>query len=749
MTVGLVSLGCAKNAVDLQVMVGHLVKAGFSLAPSPDDADLVLVNTCAFIESAREEAAAEILRACELKRAGRCRAVVVGGCFPQRYGACLVEAFPDVDAFLGVDELDRVAAVAKAALASRPRPARDFPPPCRVFDPPQPALRLTGPAFAYLKIAEGCAHRCAYCAIPGIRGRYRSRRPASILREAKALLATGVRELNVVAQDPMLYGVDQPARKGGRRLGLVDLLKKLDRLPGDFWIRVLYSYPSEITDDFLSWLATSPHAAKYVDVPLQHTDPRVLKAMARGGAVAASLAAADRIRAAVPGVTLRTTVMTGFPGETPAAFARLLADVRRMKFDHLGAFAFSPEEGTPAATLKGRPAASVAVRRLREVMSAQRRIWAAKAKRMVGGTFRALVVAPGVARLESQAPDVDGVVYLRKVRGRVLPAVGAFVDVTLAAVRGYDFEGVAAPARPRFEEVLPGTYLLRVPFAGVWTGIVLVRGRTARGGANVLIDSSHLPPETCLLPALADLGLGPTDIDWLLNTHVHGDHIGGHHALATQYGLKTATLASAADALRDPVKVAIRVRTRFPRNSPPPQCFLKGVEPTRLLEEGERLAGRFYALSTPGHDDDCLTWIDARTGTAFTGDSLQANGTPTQGVGFYRSLAAYQGTLAMLRARKDIRNIVCGHDYDGIGSVVKGRAAVADALAYCAARVALYDKTLRGYLGKKRPTRAQADDEDVLVPLALRLIDDVGCGRPQSLFLALHTVSEHLKGGVR
>ena len=445
-TVGLVSLGCAKNAVDLQVMAGHLVKAGFALAPTPDEADAILVNTCAFIESAREEAAAEILRACALKKAGRCRAVVVSGCFAQRYRARIQEVFPEVDAILGVDALDRVVDAVRGALGLKPRrgAAPGVPPglPARVFDPPMPALRFTGPAFAYLKIAEGCAHRCAYCAIPAIRGKYRSRKPAAILKEAKALLATGVKELNVVAQDPMLYGVDLPAsRATGRRTDLVALLRRLDRLPGDFWIRVLYSYPSEITDAYLDWLATSPHAAKYVDVPLQHTDPGVLKAMARGSAVAASLSAAARIRAAVPGVTLRTTVLTGFPGETPAAFARLRADVARMQFDHLGAFAFSPEEGTAAAKMAGRPAQKVAERRARAVMAVQEKVWAKRAAAFVGKTFRALVVAPGVARLESQAPDVDGVVFLKRRPRQPLLAVGAFADVEIVAVRGYDFDG--------------------------------------------------------------------------------------------------------------------------------------------------------------------------------------------------------------------------------------------------------------------------------------------------------------------
>lgn len=287
--------------------------------------------------------------------------------------------------------------------------------------------------------------------------------------------------------------------------------------------------------------------------------------------------------------------------------------------------------------------------------------------------------------------------------------------------------------RPEFEEILPGIYLLKIPFGIVWTGVVLVRGER-----TFLIDSSHEEPELHLLPALEALGVKPSEIDWLLNTHSHGDHIGGHHALVGKYGMKCAVLDTSAEALRDPVKVAIRVRTRFPKNSPPPQCYLKGVEPVRILKEDELLEGRFSAIRTPGHDDDCVCWYDHLTKTIFSGDSLQANGTPTQGVGFYRSLSAYRATLAHL-STYDIENIVCGHDYDGIGSVIRGKEAVKSALAYCQSRVDLYAERLLSYVGNTPVT-----EEDDLVPLALRLIDEVGCGRPPSLFLALHTVSEHL-----
>ena len=287
--------------------------------------------------------------------------------------------------------------------------------------------------------------------------------------------------------------------------------------------------------------------------------------------------------------------------------------------------------------------------------------------------------------------------------------------------------------RPTFEEILPDTYLLKVPFGPVWTGIVLIRG-----DRNFLIDASHLGPEKYLIPALGDLGLKPGDIDWLLCTHAHGDHIGGLHALHDKYGVKVATLASSADALRNPAKVSVRVRTRFPKNSPPPQSDLKGVEPDLLLEEGELLEGRLRAVAAPGHDDDSLVWIDTKTGTAFTGDSIQANGTVCQGIAFYRDLKAYRATLAKL-AKEDFENIVCGHEYAGIGSIVRGREAVDAAIRYSMERVALYGDRLAAYVKEGMPV------EDEPLSLTVRLIEEVGCGVPEKFFLALHTVSEHLK----
>ena len=410
-SLSLVSLGCAKNAVDLQVMAGNLLKEGCVLSPDPDRADVVIVNTCSFIASAREEAESEIMRAIALKNNGNFGKVVVTGCYPQRYPKAKSK-FPGVDVWQGV--------------------------PSEWIKPKMPEFRFTGKAFAYLKIAEGCNHKCAYCAIPGIRGKFRSRPMADILSEAKALIKSGCRELNIVAQDPMLYGCDFKVKTR-----LSDLLWKLDALKGDFWIRVLYSYPSEITEEFINWLNNAKHAVKYVDVPLQHTVPEVLAKMNRKSAIDASRVAAEVLRDVVPGITLRTTVMTGFPGETESRFKELLADLKRMQFDRLGAFAFSPEKGTKASRMNGRPSRKVAEERERIVMLEAAKIWKIKSKKMIGEVYDALVVAPGVVRMQSQAPDVDGVVYLLDSPKARKLSVGDFCRVRLERVDGFDFEGDA------------------------------------------------------------------------------------------------------------------------------------------------------------------------------------------------------------------------------------------------------------------------------------------------------------------
>ena len=464
-SIGFVSLGCAKNLVDLQVMAGRLVRSGFRLAPSAEKADVILVNTCAFIESAREEAADQILWACERKARGKCRAVVVSGCLPQRYADGMRKAFPDVDAILGVDDLDRigniVATLCPAPGAQAPGKPRRAPKPLapspqspafldavtrtaprRVFDPEEPGLVLSGGPFAYLKIGEGCLHACAFCAIPGIRGRYRSRALDAIVAEARALVADGIRELDLVAQDVTAYGKDTPVGKGPR---LLDLLRALEAIPGDFRIRLLYGYPASVTDDLLHWMATSPKACRYLDIPVQHSHPDVLRAMRRAETIDAVATLAERARAIVPDITLRTTLLVGFPGETDAHFRHLLDYVRDSQFDHLGVFAFSPEEGTPAYDMDDTPSTEVAERRREQIMKLQQKISRRRLAARIGQHDLVLLEAPSpengddvwTGRASSQAPDdIDGVTYVFGVPDSANP--GDLVPVEYTGSDEYD-----------------------------------------------------------------------------------------------------------------------------------------------------------------------------------------------------------------------------------------------------------------------------------------------------------------------
>ena len=282
----------------------------------------------------------------------------------------------------------------------------------------------------------------------------------------------------------------------------------------------------------------------------------------------------------------------------------------------------------------------------------------------------------------------------------------------------------------KFEKIVENIYLLKIPFSIVWTGVVLVKGEK-----NFLIDSGSELPEKYLIPALEELGMSLDDIDWLLNTHCHGDHITGHYELATKYGLKVATFEGGAGALTDPASNAVRIRTKFPEYSPAPQCWLKGVEPGLLLADGDVIEGRLQVIHTPGHDHDCVCWYDIPTKTIITGDSLQGNGTPTQGVGFYQSLDEYLSSLDKLD-KLDVENIILGHEYDGIGDVTIGREKTREALAYCRERVATYEAKIRSYV---------EDGESDPAKMAVRLIEELGCGMPEKLFLALYTVTEHLK----
>lgn len=431
-SVGFISLGCSKNLVDSQVMAGYLKSGAIALAPAPEQADVILVNTCAFIESAREEAAEAILSACEHKSQGGCRAVVVTGCMVQRYRKRLQRAFPDVDAFLGIDELERVADVVRDVSAGKRVgvvAARGGA--VKVYNPLYPTLLFTGGPFAYLKIADGCDHCCAYCAIPSIRGRYRSRAMDDLLAEARGMVSAGVRELNLISQDSLRYGNGS----------LAELLRRLDDLDGDFWLRVLYGYPAEVTDEVLDVLNASRHVCRYLDLPVQHSHPDILRAMNRGKAVEVTQNLAARLRQAVPGIVLRTTCLMGFPGETEEHFEHLLEYVAQSRFDHLGVFAFSPEEGTAAFDLPDAPEPEVTEERCLRLMALQRGIVDERARALKGTDDTALLLrqttrGAWIARLPRQAPEVDGETRVTHVPPQAKP--GDFIKVRITGAKEYD-----------------------------------------------------------------------------------------------------------------------------------------------------------------------------------------------------------------------------------------------------------------------------------------------------------------------
>lgn len=443
--VALVSLGCPKNLVDLQAIGGALRDAGFDVGVPEAEADAILVNTCAFIESARMEAIDAIEEACSHKHdGGRCRAVVVSGCLPERYREKVFEACPEVDAVLGVDDLEKAPDVLRAVLGGKRGLCQVAPGlSSRVYSSYRPDFLLTAGPYAYLKIGEGCRHACAFCAIPGIRGRLRSRPMPELLDEAKTLLKRGVKEIVLIAQDTSSYGMD--FRDGTT---LSSLLRELDRLPGEFRLRILYGHPAKITDELLETIAASRHVLPYFDVPLQHADPGVLKAMLRMDTVREVPALAGRIRAKVPGAVLRTTLMVGFPGESAESFKHLLDFVRETRFDHMGAFVYCPEEGTRGADLPGLPPEKTAVSRRDRLMKAQGEVVAEILDGLVGTECTVLLEQPPeasddgderpwVGRSERQAPDdIDGVTFVFGAPAKA--RVGDFVRCRIVDHTEYD-----------------------------------------------------------------------------------------------------------------------------------------------------------------------------------------------------------------------------------------------------------------------------------------------------------------------
>lgn len=445
--IGFVSLGCPKNLVDSEVMMGQLQTHGYELTTEREEADVLVINTCGFIQSAKEESIQTILEMAALKETARLKRLVVAGCLVERYRQDLLRQLPEIDAVLGTSELEKiVAAVDPAAVAaadaawvaSNAWMTRGLP--TYLYDETTPRLQTTPRHYAYLKIAEGCDHTCGFCAIPQMRGKYRSRRAGSIVREAEQLAAQGVRELVLISQDSTQYGLDL-----GVKDGLAELLRALAGVDGIEWIRIMYTYPNSLSDATLRVMAEEPKVCKYLDMPLQHASGAVLKRMRRGGNRALLEKLLDRARTMVPGIALRTTLLVGFPGETEEDFAELLAFVQAVEFDRLGVFTYSDEEGTHGFELDGKVGAAVMRSRRTKLMREQARISKRKHKAMIGERRRAML--DGIseetelllqARLESQAPEVDGHVLINELPDGYEPVPGDLLEIEIRAAHDYD-----------------------------------------------------------------------------------------------------------------------------------------------------------------------------------------------------------------------------------------------------------------------------------------------------------------------
>jgi len=457
--VSLISLGCAKNLVDSEIMVGHLHQAGMEVIPEADKADVVIVNTCSFLNSAKEESIATILEAHEnrgLRKRRKEQKLIVAGCMSQRFAKDLPNSMPEVDAFIGLDQVTQVAPIIEALFA-QDRRAKGAPEnfvtgrSTYIPDYDTPRFRLTPRHFAYVKIAEGCNHPCTFCIIPQIRGRHRSRTVESVVAEARQLVKEGVKELNLISQDTTYFGMDTWDEKAGPRAkvdsargtALTTLLRQLNAIEGDFWIRLLYTHPAHWSDELIKTIAECPKVARYVDMPLQHISDHMLTEMQRETSSAHIRDLVKRIRAGIPGIALRTTFIVGFPGETDADVDELCGFIEETKFERLGVFRYSQEEGTRASKLPGQLSQKVKDARWHRTMALQKEIAAEVSKHTVGRTLKVLVEEPGVARGEADAPDIDGRVYVP----RDLP-VSEFVEVKITGSHDYDLLALPPGEKP-------------------------------------------------------------------------------------------------------------------------------------------------------------------------------------------------------------------------------------------------------------------------------------------------------------
>ncbi len=443
--VGFISLGCPKNLVDSEVMMGQLKQNGYEITANAAEADTVVVNTCGFIDSAKKESIDTILEAARLKTGGRATRLIVAGCLVERYRDELKAEMPEVDAFIGTSQINDILSVCDPNTNTRTLPVIPLgnQSATYLYDESTPRVLATPSHYAFIKIAEGCDRPCAFCFIPQMRGHFRSRRFGSIVAEAQQLAEEGVKELILVAQDSSRYGEDL-----GKQDALAHLLRELSHTQGIEWVRVMYTYPTHISDGFLDVLAEEPKAVKYLDLPLQHASQNVLKLMKRGGNRASLERLIRRVRTRVPGIAVRTTFITGFPGETDADFEELLAFVKNVEFDRVGVFTYSDEEGTPAYDLPNKVDSKIARQRRMRLMKEQAKISRRKNKTRVGETVRVLFEGESKesellwqGRLETQAPDIDGCVLISDAPEGFTPQPGDLVNVLITEAQEYDLVG--------------------------------------------------------------------------------------------------------------------------------------------------------------------------------------------------------------------------------------------------------------------------------------------------------------------
>jgi ribosomal protein S12 methylthiotransferase len=441
--VGFVSLGCPKNLVDSEVMMGQLAAKGHELTPHPDQAEVLVVNTCSFIDPAKQESIDTILEMAEYKKVGRARKLIVAGCLVERYRGDIREQLPEVDALIGTNELESIVALCEGeaadSTASEPYLYHDMTP--RVLATPR--------HFAYIKIAEGCDHPCTFCVIPQYRGKFRSRRFESVISEATRLFQQGVREINLIGQDTTCYGEDL-----GLKHGLAQLLERLAQIetPHEKWIRFLYAYPNKVTQQLLDAIAAHGSLAKYIDMPLQHASAAVLKRMKRGANGDIFLKLLERIRATIPGVAIRTSFIVGFPGEGAEDFQELCDFVKAAQFDNVGVFTYSDEDTNKSHGLDGKVDGRTSHNRKRSLMAIQRKIARARNRSLVGREFAVLVEGLSKetdllwqGRLSTQAPEIDGCVLINDFDGGE-PRPGEIRKLLVTEAHDYDIVGTLLPS---------------------------------------------------------------------------------------------------------------------------------------------------------------------------------------------------------------------------------------------------------------------------------------------------------------